>query len=304
MYFKPRIFISSTMGDKLLLRSKIKNMFESSGADVALYEKDLTPSVEKNTYRNDILQTDFIIFIIDERYGAKTETGLSGTEEEFRIAASHQKPCHVYLKAIEKTAEAESFENLIKSNGISYYYYKDDTDLLKKLKSTCFTISKEICISNLLQQKLEPNLINKLAMQKDYTTAIYYARFFEKVLEISNNTPYNMTNSNLLIAALDFVCDNYLKNKNIFIDKNLEMLLRNVFSAVKDANEYIALNSTNFPNFQTIELFQGVPIQLSFNNWGDFNHNNIITTKVTTIFTFYNNFKAYIANMKFEIDLL
>ena len=43
-----------------------------------------------------------------------------------------------------------------------------------------------------------------------------------------------MTNSNLLIAALDFVCDNYLKNKNIFIDKNLEMLLiMLIFDVVK-----------------------------------------------------------------------
>ena len=44
MYFKPRIFVSSTMGDKLALRNKIKDIFESAGAEVALYEKDLTPS--------------------------------------------------------------------------------------------------------------------------------------------------------------------------------------------------------------------------------------------------------------------
>ena len=30
MYFKPRIFISSTMGDKLQLRTDIKNIFESA----------------------------------------------------------------------------------------------------------------------------------------------------------------------------------------------------------------------------------------------------------------------------------
>lgn len=113
MYFKPRIFVSSTMGDKLALRNKIKEIFESAGAEVALYEKDLTPSTTPNTYREDILQTDFVVFIIDERYGVKTNLGLSGTEEEFNIVTSNHMPCHVYLKQIEKTEEAEKFEALI-----------------------------------------------------------------------------------------------------------------------------------------------------------------------------------------------
>ena len=128
MYFKPRIFVSSTMGDKLTLRNNIKGIFESAGAEVALYEKDLTPSTTPNTYREDILQTDFVVFIIDERYGAKTNLGLSGTEEEFNIVTGNHMPCHVYLKQIEKTEEAEKFENLIKSKGISYFYYKDEKD--------------------------------------------------------------------------------------------------------------------------------------------------------------------------------
>ena len=95
------------MGDKLELRETIKRWFESAGAEVALYEKDLTPSINPNTYREDILHTDFVIFILDERYGAKTNTGLSGTEEEFHIVSHNKKPCHVYLKHIEKTDEAK-----------------------------------------------------------------------------------------------------------------------------------------------------------------------------------------------------
>jgi len=144
MYFKPRIFISSTMGDKLQLRTDIKNIFESAGAEVVLYEKDLTPSVNPNTYRSDILQTEFAIFIIDQRYGAKTNTGLSGTEEEFDIVSFNKKPCHVYLKKIKKTDEAKQFEDKIRSKGISFYYYKDTKDLLNKLRLTCFTIARDI----------------------------------------------------------------------------------------------------------------------------------------------------------------
>ena len=98
-----------------------------------MYEKNLTPSIDTNTYREDILHTDFVLFIIDERYGAKTENGISGTEEEFNIVTYNKKPCHVYLKEIEKTEEAEKFEKFIKSKGISYYFYKTEKELLENL---------------------------------------------------------------------------------------------------------------------------------------------------------------------------
>ena len=124
MYFKPRIFISSTMGDKLQLRTEIKNEFEKHGAEVALYEKDLTPSVDLNTYRNDVLKADFVIFIIDGRYGKKTEFGISGTEEEFILAQSNKIPFHVYLKQVRKTENAKAFEEKLKAKGISFYFYK------------------------------------------------------------------------------------------------------------------------------------------------------------------------------------
>ena len=74
MYFKPRIFVSSTMGDKLALRNKIKDIFESAGAEVALYEKDLTSSTTPNTYREDILQTDFVVFKNDKEKLKKIKT--------------------------------------------------------------------------------------------------------------------------------------------------------------------------------------------------------------------------------------
>lgn len=304
MYFKPRIFVSSTMGDKLELRKQIKNIFEKAGAEVALYEKDLTPSTMPNTYREDILQTDFVVFIIDERYGAKTNYGLSGTEEEFNIVINNHMPCHIYLKQIEKTDEAETFENLIKSKGISFFYYTNEKDLLKKLTSTCFTIARDICVSNLLQQKMEPNLINQLALQKDYKNAISYIKLFEKVFEIENNSNYNIQNSNLLISVFDVVCEFYLNNKNHFVDKKLEDYFASIFIAVKEINSFIATFSTPNSYGQNIQLFDGRLIFVSLNQFNIGVDFNLLNTKINNMRSLYNNLKTYIGTMKLEADLL
>lgn len=117
------------MGDKLQLRTDIKNIFESAGAEVVLYEKDLTPSVNPNTYRSDISQTEFAIFIIDQRYGAKTNTGLSGTEEEFDIVSFNKKPCHVYLKKIKKQMRRNSLKIKFEARGYLF--------ITIKIRKTC-----------------------------------------------------------------------------------------------------------------------------------------------------------------------
>ena len=79
MFFKPRIFISSLMKNKLELRTKIEKTLTEAGAECMLYEKNLTPSSDNNTYRNDIVDADFIVLILDNNYGAKTDWGISGT---------------------------------------------------------------------------------------------------------------------------------------------------------------------------------------------------------------------------------
>ena len=304
MYFRPRIFISSTMGDKLELRENIKKWFESAGAEVALYEKDLTPSINSNTYREDILHTDFVIFILDERYGAKTNTGLSGTEEEFHIVSQNKKPCHVYLKQIEKNNEAKKFEDLIKNRGISYYYYKDDADLLQRIQSTCFTIAKDIFMSNLYSQRIDPCIINKAAKKADYNLGIYYCEMFESLLDICSKTPYNIENSNLLIAAFDGLSGWVNNTKTIFIDKKLEELFREIFVCVNEINRYISTASV--PNLPFVNI--GFPhvneINVCFNNYCSTYDSAWINNKACEMTNKYFAFKTYLAHMQIDGDLL
>lgn len=304
MYFKPRIFISSTMGDKSNLRQKIKKMFETAGAEVALYEKDLTPSVNFNTYREDILQTDFVIFIIDERYGNKTASGISGTEEEFNIAIRNHLPCHFYLKETEKTADALQFEKNIKSKGTSYYFYKSENDLLKKLNSTCFTIARDICMSKLQQQKIEPNVIAKLAVDRDYQSAISYLRIFEKLIEIQNNSSFDMENSNLTIELLGEPCRYFLSNKNHFIDKKLESLFYDLFSAVDEIVSFIADNSTPSSDAYPLTIQDETTLFLRFNRFINGYNHEFLSSKRKELADKYNLTKAYVASMKLESSLL
>lgn len=303
MYFKPRIFISSTMGDKLKLRSQIKNYFEKAGAEVALYEKDLTPSTDPNTYRNDILQTDFVIFIIDERYGAKTDWGISGTEEEFIIAQSNNKPCHVYLKQIDKTDESEKFEALIKSKGISYYFYKDENDLLRKLKSTCFTIARDIVKKNIDKQQIEPALIRRMSINHDINMAKPFCEIMDLAIDINNKTTFTFVYSNLMLEALDYTAHSILsESKPIFIDGKLNDMLVNLCQQIIAFIQKMVLESVSGTNYTPIKYSHGI-LNLSFPQWNanaDFNWYN---TKVQMILQLYADYKNYLAKLLLEGEL-
>ena len=97
-FFKPRIFISSLLKNRIKLRESIEKILTSAGAEVLLYEKILTPSVNLNAYRTNVKDADFIIMILDENYGTKTKTGRSGVEEEYIIATENRIKTHIYLK--------------------------------------------------------------------------------------------------------------------------------------------------------------------------------------------------------------
>lgn len=306
MYFKPRIFISSTMGDKIELREEIKKYFESAGAEVALYEKDLTPSVTVNTYREDILQTDFAIFIIDERYGNPTETGFSGTEEEFRILSNSKKPFHVYLKHIEKTEQAENFENLIKCQNVSYYYYNDENDLKYKLFSTCFTIAKDIIYANFEKQNVPQSKIVKMALEDDYSQAMIYCGIIERMKEITLQTSFKLTNSNLLITISDLISYKAVSSKRgMFIDKQIDALFLEVINTSNEIACRISTDSVPQLPYHAIPFFDNdSEINIAFNKWGNTYDNKWYIDKENDFWMKYQSFKQYVQQLKFESDLI
>ena len=304
MYFKPRIFISSTIKDKSNLRKNIKNIFENAGAEVVLYEHDLTPSVISNTYRKDILQANFVIFIVDDIYGSFTEYNLSGTEEEFRIVQQNKIPCHLYLKNVPKTEEAEKFEKLIKRNGISYYFYKDEQELKKKLSSTCFTIAKDIVLAEIETQSLPNKTIDKMAKDADYKKALYWCKIFDEIFEI-DKTDFKIINSNLLLQTLDLACYDNLNSKNIFIDKLLEKIFKDTFNATNNIVEYICNHSTPIGRGVNFKFpYEKNGINVSFLDW-DINVDfDWLEEEAKKMYENYKCFRNYISTMRIEADLL
>lgn len=292
------------MGDKLKLRTRIKNIFESVGAEVALYEKDLTPSVTPNTYRDDILQTDFVIFIIDERYGVQTESGLSGTEEEFNIISYNKKPCHVYLKKIDKTDNAERFEASIRSRGISYYYYSSESDLIKKLKSTCFTIARDIVFSNIDKQQVKPLLIKKAALRQDVEMGASFCSIMECAIEINNQTQFTFIDSNLMIQALGPAVHSILsESHSIYIDRKCNDLLCALCNQIVTFNNKISVEACPSALHTTLKFLNN-ELYLTNNQWATAIDVNWYKSQLDTIMNTYQQFKGYIAQLSLERELI
>ncbi|AXR69531.1 DUF4062 domain-containing protein [Leptospira mayottensis] len=184
MYFRPRIFLSSVLS-LINIRDKVAEILESSGAEVMRYENNLTPSSTLATYRQDILEADFILFIFDKTYGTPTDSGKSGTHEEWELAIEADIPKHVYVK---KTNNSENplksfFEKEISSQYVSYFYYKNDQELLKQVKSRIFTVAREIAIRKLDAKYLSSHQIRTLVYEYDYQRALRIIRSMEELLK-------------------------------------------------------------------------------------------------------------------------
>jgi hypothetical protein len=231
MYFKPRIFISSSL--KLdTIRQKIYDFFESVGAEVMLYEKNLTPSINQSTYRQDILESDFVIFIFDKFYGSKTTSGKSGTHEEWEIAQCSKIPGHVYIKK-NKDKKRESslnkfLSNEINNNYVSYYRYKTEEDLLNQIKFTTFTIAKEIALKKIDIKNISPFKIKQLMIESDYKLSMDFLKGIEELIEQNKTIGIDFLKTTILT---DYISpyESYLNSgREIFIDSKHNELFSNV----------------------------------------------------------------------------
>lgn len=63
MLFRPRIFVSSTFLENADVRKDIEDILQKSGSEPLLYETTLTPSVLPRTYRQNVLDSDFVLLI-------------------------------------------------------------------------------------------------------------------------------------------------------------------------------------------------------------------------------------------------
>lgn len=234
MFFKPRIFISSLLRGSIGKRKNIDKLLRSCGAEVILYEKNLTPSVNTNTYRRDILEADFVILILDENYGALTENGISGSEEEFDIATENSLKTHVYIKNAKTNSRKEDkFIKKIKETGISYYFYTTDEELYNRIQETVMTIAKEITLNSITKEKMDWIIVKKLAQNSDYELACNFIRRHSLFKGLCQSDRFLEINTNMVFALFEFPINYISKYPFLFIDTKYGDLLLDAYKPIK-----------------------------------------------------------------------
>ncbi|MGL9747743.1 DUF4062 domain-containing protein [Enterococcus sp. DIV0170] len=260
MIFRPRIFVSSTFKGNEYVRNEIEKLLKETGAEPLLYETALTPSVLPLTYRQNILESDFVILFLKEHYGSKTNSGLSGTHEEYRLARENNIPMHVYILKDEaedknkdkkkeslesekvettdnlnlvvdskenktekkKNKDLEKFLKELNNDGVSYYFYKSDDQLLKRIKETIFTIAKEVMLFSFSKMNISENDVAKLSSSKDYNKAIEIFKIINVAYNYYNHGEMSLSETNLFNEMFEEIDFGFSKQNKVFLDSKLD----------------------------------------------------------------------------------
>lgn len=304
MVFKPRIFISSTLKENLSIRNELKDFYKSVGAESILYEKDLTPSIHQMTYRKDILDADFIIFIIKDEYGQETDKGISGTHEEFKIALDTNIPKHVYIKLGSYKQDAKKIIDEINNNQISYYYFHNDEELLSRIKETTFTIAKEIMLKKIEDSKLSKRVIKKLIGKSDYDTSIEIMRIIEFMINIGeSDSRIDWVNSTLFDDFIEPLTYDY---SNTFIDKQLQNIFEEMLEIYGKYNHHCNDYTTQGNHFIFTSSVLGNIIvrNCKLTNANPKYSKEYYKNVIKEFLEKYREFKKLVGKLKIEVDIL
>ncbi len=306
MIFRPRIFISSTLNENLSIRKEIEEFYTSVGAEPMLYEKNLTPSVAQASYRSDILDADFIIFIIKSQYGTVTlDTGLSGTHEEFRIALSMDIPKHVYIKKTANEDVNQQLKQEIESQQISYYYFEDDKELLSRIKETTFTIAKEIMLRKVENMVLPKQSARKISVNYDYMQAVEILKVVRLMQDFSNKIGLDYVTTTLFGAFIDPVANRQQMEDGIFNDKMLESKLNNMLAVYYTFCQTYGLDYTAKPEYMC--TYQ-IPVlgEICITRCQAVMNPNVTyegyCALINQFFLAVDDFRNYVSQMRIELD--
>lgn len=304
MIFRPKIFISSTFTENIKLREDIRKYFYSAGAEPLLYENELTPSVLPMTYRNNLLDADFVILIIKEDYGTETEFGISGIHEEYKIAFNNNIPLHVYLQ--KNNTEDNPLVKELKRDGISYYYFNSDTELLKRLKETTFTIAKEIMYNRIDKSELPDTAIKKQAGNIDYVRSMQVVSIIEAMCIIVKSYDIDWIYSNIFTECMSRVIYEFSFSVHNFINWKLDELLVDILSVANSFIEHSVRDFTSTGTYNMVEisiLGKTRVNHLQYQKCSDWDKEDY-KKALKEFFEKYDEFKKLVQNIRTEIDLI
>lgn len=303
MAFKPRIFISSTFSDNKKVRERIKKHFIESGAEPLLYESNLTPSTRPMTYRKDILEADFVILIMKENYGTETDWGISGTHEEYKIAKENQIPMHVYL--MQSKEKNNKLIKELSADQVSYYYFKTDNELMKRLKETSFVIAEEIILKHLAQKKLPHFTVRQLSYNADYQRAIDIIRSVEMMRKYNNQFGFDYLTTTIFSDFIEPIIYYFKQQEHIFINWKLDDALFNMLSIAQKFISNHTLDYTTIPNTHS-KLIDGASEEilvscLSYHKNTNLSHEDYVKL-LKDFFKKYEKFKNLLKDIRLLVD--
>ncbi len=308
MIFRPKIFISSTFKENENIRNRIRSYFYSVGAEPLLYEQELTPSITPMTYRKNVLDANFMILIIKNYYGQKTEYGISGIHEEYKIAINNNIPTHVYIKKFNnnKAYENNPLVEELKKDGISYHYFNNDNDLMKHIKETTFTIASEIMINQIEKNKIPESSIKKLAGNLDYINSIKIISIIESMMDTSKRLNLDYIYTDLFTTCLEEIYIRFYSSHHNFINWKIDELLNNMFKASNRFIKHSGIDFTSIGNSMefNINILGKVQItKLTYNKCSEWKITDYQKC-LENFFCSFEKFKALIKNIKLEVDIL
>lgn len=304
MIFRPKIFISSTFKENKKLREDIRKYFHSTGAEPLLYEQELTPSVLPMTYRHNLLDADFMILIVKEDYGTKTELGISGIHEEYKIAFNNKIPLHVYLQ--KNDTEDNPLIKELKKDGISYYYFTSDKELMKKLKETTFTIAKEIMQNHVDKSKLPDKTIKNQAGNKDYLRSMEVVSIVESMRNTAETYEIDWLYSDIFTECMSRVIYEFSAPIHHFINWKLDELLNDMLSIATTFIDHSYTDFTSTGTHKTLEISLLGKVQINYleyhkcSKWDKEDYRK----SLSDFFEKYNAFRHLVQEIRTEIDLI
>ena len=259
------------------------------------------------TYRSNLLDADFMILIIKEDYGTETENGISGIHEEYKIASNNDIPLHVYLKINDSSSKEDNpLVEELKKDGISYYYFKNDNDLLKRLKETTFTIAKEIMTNQIDKDKIPEETIIRMAGNKDYKRAMQVVSIIEAMIDIKQVNDLDWIYSDIFTHCLECIAYEFSSMRHHFINWKIEEQLRNIINIANEFIEHSGLDFTVAGGSRecNISILGNVRVyNLSYYKNTDWEISDYKKT-LQNFFDAYRIFKSEVQNLRTEIDLL
>lgn len=133
----PTAFISSVVKGMEALRETADDVSRTLGNDVVRAEEfPASPDAPRHACLAAVRSSDVVVIILGPRYGARQESGLSATHEEFREAVDNQVPVLAFVQdGLDREREQDEFIREVQdwAGGVYTAHFTTEDDFRREL---------------------------------------------------------------------------------------------------------------------------------------------------------------------------